>query len=142
MHCGAEFDEPLDAETGQTLDSPGYGGASEAATGSNRSDTSIKAIAVALSVAAFVTIPLVAPANVTLLYLIAVVGVGFYANSQTTASDATQRGLRALAVAPLGIWMASPLVTGFEAFSPFGVFLPAVYAAVVLWIRKEIDSND
>lgn len=143
MHCGAEFDDPVGAETGRPIGTPEYTHSSETAGGATEdSDDSTQSLAVVFAVAALVTFPLVTPENVTLLYFIAVVGVGYYTAVQPTATQAKERGLRALAVGPLGIWLLSPLVVGFEAASLGGVFPPAVYAAIVLSIGKQIESSE
>lgn len=144
MHCGADFEQPVDAETGQTAETPDRarttGTDADGVIGQlTDGDTGPKAVGVALAVAALVTIPLVAPANATALYLIAVAGVGFYAAQQPTASDAATRGLRALAIAPFAIWLFSPLVVGFGAFSPAGIVGPIVYGLVVRSVLRRID---
>ena len=142
MHCGADFDQPVDADSGRAVDGRHRGrtdlkdaldsGDADDITGAlEESDTGATVVSVGLAVVALVTLPLVSPPNVTFLYLVVVVALGLYAARQPTASDAARDGGTALAAAPFLLWLVGPLVNGVDSFSLGSLAAPLVYAFIV-----------
>lgn len=144
MHCGRDFDVPVDADTGRAVQKRTHqGGNWEAALHSGdvgemssaleQSSLGPRLVGVLLGVVALVTVPMVAPPNVTGLYLGAVVGLGILAASRSTVSDAIRVGGKALAVTPLVLWIFSPLFNGFSGLGGRQLIGPIVYAVVALF---------
>jgi len=137
MHCGVDFDNPVEADSGAPVD------------GRNRTDTDWEReadsagsfaagpslVGVGIGLLGLVTVPVVAPANVTLAFLAALFGVGVYAARQPTVSEAARAGLGALAVVPLVLWLLAALFVG-SAGGPFG---PAAYAVVLGLLSRQVD---
>ena len=137
MHCGVDFDHPVEADSGAPIDGPDR---------TNRTwDRETEALgafdvgptlaAVGVAVLGLVTVPLVAPANVTLAFLAAILGVAVYAARQATVTEALQRGLQSLAAVPLVLWLLATLFVG-SAGSLFG---PAAYGVVLSLVGRQFD---
>lgn len=149
MHCGQDFAEPVDADGGRVVghglhDSTGLLSAVE--SGDTRAigrafesrEDGPKVVGVVLAVVAFLTLPIVSPAGVTLLYLAVVGGLGLYAARQPSAADAIRDGGTALAVAPLALWLAAALLSGFAAVAVTDLFGPILYAGLVLFAVRRL----
>ncbi|MBX0350442.1 hypothetical protein [Haloarcula pellucida] len=149
MHCGQDFETPVDADGGRVV---GYGSDDaadfEAALDAGDLDGAIRAlrmrengpkvVGIVLGLVALVTVPLVSPAGVTLLYLAAAVGVGLYASRQPSVDDALRDGGTVLAVVPLVLWLAAALLSGFVGFGVLDLFGPVVYAGLVLFATRRM----
>ena len=137
MHCGADFETPVEADSGR----PVADRQQTDRTGSTEAEflgevgVGPAVAAVGLAVLGLVTVPIVAPANVTLAYLAAVVGVAAYAARQSTVGQATRKGLRSLAVVPLVLWLLAAFFVGAPLGSVVG---PAVYAALFLFLARRV----
>ncbi|MDT3436957.1 hypothetical protein KZ498_19125 [Haloarcula sp. 1CSR25-25] len=154
MHCGRDFDSPVDAGTGTTvLDAGGSQTASDletalnagdldgvrgALTGSGRGPT---LVGIGLAAIALFTLPYATPPGNTLWYLLAVAGVGAVAATQPTVDDAVGTGGKSLALAPFFVVFVDVLwgylVSGLVSASPTVLFGPAIYAGLVMFgIRR------
>jgi len=144
MHCGRDFDAPVDADTGRAVQGRTRRGADlesalhsgdvdEVSTALERSRLGPRLVGGILGVVALVTVPIVAPPNVTWLYLGAVVGLAFLAASRSTVSGAIRVGGKALAITPLALWVLSPLFNGLGGLGGTQLVGPIVYAIVVLF---------
>ena len=149
MHCGRDFDAPVDADTGRAVQDRTRQGADleaalqsgdvdELSTALDRSRLGPRIIGVILGVVALVTVPTVAPPNVMWLYLGAVVGLGLLAASRSTVSDAIRVGGKALAVTPLSLWILSPLFNGFGGLGGTQLVGPLAYAVAVLFVARRL----
>ena len=150
MHCGRDFDSPVDAGTGTTvLDAGGSQTASDletalnagdldgirgALTGSGRGPT---LVGIGLAAIALFTLPYATPPGNTLWYLLAVAGVGAVAATQPTVDDAVGTGGKSLALAPFFVVFVDVLwgylVSGLVSASPTVLFGPAIYAGLVMF---------
>lgn len=150
MHCGADFDSPVDADTGRPVEGRhrqradleralNSGDVDELSDALDSKGIGSTVTGVAVAFAALVTLPWVSPPNVTALYLGAVVGIGIYAARQATVGDALWKGGRALAAAPFALWLLSPLVNGLASFALGKLVGPVVYAVVVGSIARRFD---
>ncbi|WP_336337486.1 hypothetical protein [Haloarcula brevis] len=150
MHCGRDFDSPVDAGTGTTvLDAGGGRTASDLETALNagdvdgiraalsRSDSGPTLVGVGLAAIGLFTLPLVSPPGLTLASLLVVAGVGAVAATKATVDAAIRTGGKALAFAPfllvfldvlLGYLLSGAVVAG-----PTVLLGPAVYAGVVTY---------
>ncbi|MBX0324225.1 hypothetical protein EGH21_14395 [Halomicroarcula sp. F13] len=149
MHCGQDFAEPVEADGGRVvghgLDEP-TGLRSALESGDARAigrtfeshEDGPRVVGVVLAVVAFVTLPMVSPSGVTFLYLAAVAGVGLYATRQPSAADAIRDGGTALAVAPLVLWVAAALLSGFTVVAVTDLFGPILYAGLVLFAVRRL----
>lgn len=143
MHCGRDFDQPVEADGGRPVGS-GRGETTDVAAALEsgdidglrhaleRSDTGMTTVGIAYAVIALVTLPFVAPGGVTLLYLVAVAAVGYVAADQRSLSTAIERGGQALAAAPFLLWLVAGLF-GSAAVSATALLGPVVYAGLVLY---------
>jgi len=154
MHCGRDFEGPVDAGTGATvLDAGGSRTTTDLESALNAGDIDgIKAalassergamlVGIGLAAIALFTLPYATPSGTTLWYLLAVAGVGAVAATQPSADDGVRTGGKALAVAPFFVVFADVLstylVSGIMAASPTVLFAPAVYAGLVIYgIRR------
>lgn len=149
MHCGRDFDAPVDADTGRVVQDRLRQGADletalqsgdvgELSTALDRSRLGPRIAGVILALVALVTVPTVAPPNVTWLFLGAVVGLGLLGASRSTVSDAVRVGATALAITPLALWILSPLFNGFGGLGATQLVGPFAYAAVVLFVVRRL----
>lgn len=150
MHCGADFESPVDADTGRTVEGRhrqradieralNSGDVDELSDALDSNGIGSTVTGVAVAFAALVTLPWVSPPNVTPLYLGAVVGIGIYAARQGTVGDALRKSGRALAAAPFALWLLSPLVNGLGSFALGKLVGPVVYAVVVGSVARRFD---
>lgn len=136
MHCGEDFEYPVDADSGRAIDGRNRQ-ATGAETDAGRGGSGGSPFAgLLLAIVALVTLPVVSPPNVTLLYLGAVVGIGVYASRQPTAREALGKGGSVLAVVPFGLLVLSLFVNGFDSVSIGSLFGPIVYAVVVSTVAQ------
>jgi hypothetical protein len=150
MHCGRDFDSPVDAGTGTTvLDAGGSQTASNLETALNagdldgvrtaltRSDSGPTLVGVGLAAVALFTLPFVSPPGLTLSYLLVVAGVGAVAATKSSADAAIRTGGKALALAPFLLVFVDVLIgylfSGAVATTPTVLLGPAVYAGVVMY---------
>ena len=138
MHCGEDFEDPIDADTGRPVEGRGDRGLSSDAGALSGSDSGAKAVGVVLAVAALVTLPWASPGGVTLFYLLAVAGIGIYASTQPTASDALRDGGAALAIAPILLWLVAAFTGGVGGVSASSLLTPFIYAFVVTAITRRL----
>lgn len=157
MHCGRDFDSPVDAGSGTTiLDARGGQTTADLESALNAGDVDgIKAalassergatlVGIGLAAVALFTLPYATPSGNTLWYLLAVAGVAGVAATQPTADDAVSTGGKALAVAPFFVVFVDVLLeyltSGLLTAGPAVLFAPAVYAALVIygirWYRR------
>ena len=156
MHCGRDFDSPVDAGTGTTiLDAGGSQTASDLEAALNagdvdgiqnalaQSDNGPTIVGVVLAGIALFTLPLVSPPGAS-LYLLVVAGVGAIAATQSTFDAALRTGGKALALAPfllVGIDVFLGYLSGGAVATSATVLVgPAVYAGLVMygvrWYRR------
>ncbi|MFB6222274.1 MAG: hypothetical protein ABEH86_01200 [Haloarcula sp.] len=146
MHCGREFESPVDAGTGTTvLDAGGSQTATALETALNsgdldgirralsRGDSGPTLVGIGLGTVALFTLPFASPPGVTLWYLLAVVGVGSVAATQATVDAAIRTGVKALALAPFMLVFIDVLLGGFNTAAPTALLGPAVYAGLALY---------
>ncbi|RKS80844.1 hypothetical protein BDK61_0103 [Haloarcula quadrata] len=156
MHCGRDFDSPVDAGTGTTvLDAGGSQTTSDLEAALNagdldgiqnaltRSDNGPTIVGVVLAGIALFTLPLVSPPGAA-LYLLVVAGVGAIAATQSTFDAALRTGGKALALAPfllvfIDVFLGY-LFSGMVATSATVLVGPAIYAGLVMygirWYRR------
>ena len=148
MHCGADFDSPVDADTGRAVEGRhrqradleralNSGDVDELSAALDSKGVGSAVAGVAVAFAALLTLPWVSPPNMTALYLGAVVGIGIYAARQASVGDAIRKGGRALAAAPFALWLLAPLVNGVASFALGTLLGPLVYAVVVVSIARQ-----
>ncbi|MDQ2070970.1 hypothetical protein ACODNH_11890 [Haloarcula sp. NS06] len=156
MHCGRDFESPVDAGTGTTvLDAGGSQTTSDLEAALNagdldgiqnalaQSDNGPTIVGVVLAGIALFTLPLVSPPGAA-LYLLVVAGVGAIAATQSTFDAALRTGGKALALAPFVLVFIdvflSYLFSGMVATDPTALFGPAIYAGLVMygirWYRR------
>ncbi|MEF8829159.1 MAG: hypothetical protein V5A49_08990 [Haloarcula sp.] len=150
MHCGRDFDSPVDAGTGTTvLDAGGSQTTSDLEAALNagdldgvrgalaRSERGATLVGIGLAAIALFTLPYATPSGNTLWYLLAVAGVGAVAATQATVDGAVDTGGKALALAPFFVVsvdvLQGYLVSGAVAASPTVLFGPAIYAGLVMF---------
>ena len=149
MHCGRDFDAPVDHDTGRAVKERHRRGADlEAALHSGNVDELSTALegsrfgprlaGVVLGLVGLVTVPIVSPPNVTGLYLGAVVGLGFLSATRSTVTDSIRTGGKALAVTPLALWLLTPLFNGLGGLGGTQLIAPMVYAIVVLFVVRRL----
>ena len=149
MHCGRDFDSPVDAGTGTTvLDAGGSQTTSDLEAALNagdldgiqnalaQSDNGPTLVGVVLAAIALFTLPLVLPPGLG-LYLLVVAGVGAIAATQSTVDAAVRTGGKALALAPfllvfLDVFLEY-LFGGAIAATPAVLVGPAIYAGLVMY---------
>lgn len=157
MHCGRDFDSPVDAGTGTTvLDAGGSRTTADLERALNagdltgiqgalaRSERGPTLVGIGLAALALFTLPYATPSGTALWYLLAVAGVGAVAATQSSADDAVRTGGKALALAPFFVVFAdvltSYLTAGLVTASPTALFAPAIYAGLVVygvrWYRR------
>ncbi|WP_058993076.1 hypothetical protein [Haloarcula sp. CBA1127] len=156
MHCGRDFESPVDAGTGTTvLDAGGSQTTSDLEAALNagdldgiqnaltRSDNGPTIVGVVLAGIALFTLPLVSPPGAA-LYLLVVAGVGAIAATQSTFDGALRTGGKALALAPfllvfIDVFLGY-LFSGMVATSATVLVGPAIYAGLVMygirWYRR------
>nr|WP_240938325.1 zinc ribbon domain-containing protein [Haloarcula rubripromontorii] len=156
MHCGRDFDSPVDAGTGTTvLDAGGSQTTSDLEAALNagdldgiqnaltQSDNGSTIVGVVLAGIALFTLPLVSPPGAA-LYLLVVAGVGAIAATQPTFDAALRTGGKALALAPfllvfIDVFLGY-LSSGMVATSATVLVGPAIYAGLVMygirWYRR------
>jgi len=150
MHCGRDFDSPVDAGTGTTvLDAGGSQTTSDFEAALNagdldgiqnalaQSDNGPRLVGVVLAGIALFTLPIVSPPGVTLSYLLVVAGVGAIAATQSTFDAAIRTGGKALALAPfllvfIDVFLGY-LFGGTVATSATVLVGPAIYAGLVMY---------
>ncbi|MFY4814050.1 hypothetical protein ACOJIV_15290 [Haloarcula sp. AONF1] len=156
MHCGRDFDSPVDAGTGTTvLDAGGSQTTSDLEAALNagdldgiqnalaQSDNGPTIVGVVLAGIALFTLPLVSPPGAA-LYLLVVAGVGAIAATQSTFDAALRTGGKALALAPFVLVFIDVflgyLFSGMVATSATVLVGPAIYAGLVMygirWYRR------
>lgn len=147
MHCGRDFDAPVDAAHGR---SPGSSAAADIETAMESGDFSgilvsfeehdsgPLLVGIALGVVALFTLPFASPDGVTLWYLLAVVGIGYVAADADSVDVALDRGAKALAVTPFLLVFVRILLSGFLTVSVVSLIAPTVYAALVLFAHRAI----
>ncbi|WP_254272573.1 zinc ribbon domain-containing protein [Haloarcula marina] len=148
MHCGADFEAPVDADGGYLASGEGARLQSALESGdfdgvlvaTDRFDGGTTAVGVVLGFAALVTLPIVSPPGVTLLYLAACVGIGVFAANQPTVREAIRDGGTALAVVPFVLWLLAALLFGRPA-SVWNLAGPIVYAGVVLFVTRKVAAE-
>lgn len=138
MHCGEDFQDPVDADTGRPVEGRGDRGLSGGSDALDGSEYGSTAVGIVLSIAALVTLPWASPSGVTLFYLLAVVGIGVYASRQPTASDALRDGGAALAIAPILLWLVSAVTGGLADLSGTSLLTPFIYAFVATAITRRL----
>nr|WP_225307813.1 MULTISPECIES: zinc ribbon domain-containing protein [unclassified Haloarcula] len=149
MHCGRDFDSPVDAGTGSTvLDAGGSQTTSDLEAALNagdldgiqnalaQSENGPTIVGVVLAGIALVTLPLVSPPG-ALLFLLIVAGVGGIAATQSTSEAAVRTGGKALALAPfllvfIDVFLGY-LFGGAVAISATILIGPAIYAGLVMY---------
>nr|WP_233563552.1 zinc ribbon domain-containing protein [Haloarcula sp. Atlit-7R] len=156
MHCGRDFESPVDAGTGTTvLDAGGSQPTSDLEAALNagdldgiqnaltQSDNGPTIVGVVLAGIALFTLPLVSPPGAA-LYLLVVAGVGAIAATQPTFDAALRTGGKALALAPfllvfIDVFLGY-LFSGAVATSATVLVGPAIYAGLVMygirWYRR------
>ncbi|GGK67237.1 hypothetical protein [Haloarcula sebkhae] len=156
MHCGRDFDSPVDAGTGTTvLDAGGSQTTSDLEAALNagdldgiqnalaQSDNGPTIVGVVFAGIALFTLPLVSPPGAA-LYLLVVAGVGAIAATQSTFDAALRTGGKALALAPfllvfIDVFLGY-LFSGMVATSATVLVGPAIYAGLVMygirWYRR------
>ncbi|NLV14265.1 hypothetical protein [Haloarcula argentinensis] len=156
MHCGRDFDSPVDAGTGTTvLDAGGSQTTSDLEAALNagdldgiqnalaQNDNGPTIVGVVLAGIALFTLPLVSPPGAA-LYLLVVAGVGAIAATQSTFDAALRTGGKALALAPFVLVFIDVflgyLFSGMVATSATVLVGPAIYAGLVMygirWYRR------
>ena len=137
MHCGVDFDHPVEADSGAPVDDRRRTDRQATSGGDALSefDAGPSLAGVATAVLGLITVPVVAPANVTLAYLAAVVGVGAYTARQASVTEALRRGLGSLAVVPLALWLLATLFVRGSG----NLFGPAAYAVVLGLVARRFD---
>jgi len=148
MHCGADFERPVDADTGRAVEGRNRqradleralnsGDVNELSSALDSKGIGSAFAGLAVAFAALVTLPFVSPPNVTALYLAAVVGIGIYAARQSSTGAAVRKGGFAMAAVPFALWLLSPLVNGIASFALGKLLGPLVYAVVVGSIARQ-----
>ena len=148
MHCGADFEQPVDADTGRAVEGRhrqradleralNSGDVDELSAALDSSGTGAALAGTAVAFGALLTLPLVSPPNVTAFYLAAVAGIGIYAARQASAGAAIRKGGLSMAAAPFVLWLLSPLVNGVASFALGKLVGPLVYAVVVSSIARQ-----
>ncbi|MFC6864011.1 zinc ribbon domain-containing protein [Halomicroarcula sp. GCM10025817] len=136
MHCGADFEEPVDAGGSDLASVLERGDTDDVLVVVGDSEYGPSAAGIVLGAVALFTLPVVSPPGVTLLYLVAVVAVGYLAAQRETFADAVDRGVQLLALAPFALWVVAAL--GGRPVG-FGVLVgPVVYAALLLFAARRI----
>ncbi|GCF13440.1 hypothetical protein Harman_13750 [Haloarcula mannanilytica] len=151
MHCGRDFDSPVDAGTGTTVLDAGGGSQTtsdlEAALNAGDldgiqhalagSDNGPRVVGFALGTIALFTLPIVSPPGVTLSYILVVAGVAAIGASRSTVDDAVRTGGKALALAPFLLVFIDVLLgylyNGVIATMPTVLLGPAIYAGFVMY---------
>jgi membrane associated rhomboid family serine protease len=136
MHCGADIEHPVDAESGAPIERRAtVGNARE----SDETTTGATVVGVALAILAALTLPLVAPPDALLLVLATAVGVGVGAARQSTPTAAVRTGGKSLAAAPFAIWFVWGLLNGLGNVEPQALFGAIVYALVVVSVTRAVE---
>ncbi|EMA29003.1 hypothetical protein [Haloarcula japonica] len=158
MHCGRDFDSPVDAGTGSTILDAGGGSQTtsdlEAALNAGdldgiqnaltQSDSGPRLVGFALGAVALFTLPIVSPPGVPLSYILVVAGVAGIGATQSTVDAALRTGGKALALAPfllvfIDVFL-SYLFSGLVTTSATTLVGPAIYAGLVMygirWYRR------
>lgn len=137
MHCGVDFERPIDADSGQAVRDRHDGRGGYAASADD-GESNATAVGLVVAVVGLVTLPFVTPPGMTLFYVTAAVVAGVVAGSQSSLAAAASKGGLALAVAPLVLWALSLVVPGTGGFS-VGSLVPALaYAIVVSSLARSI----
>jgi len=138
MHCGEDFREPVDAETGRAVENRHTGGVDDDQLGT-ADDGNVTLVGALVVVVGLFTLPWVTPPGMALFYFAAAVGPGLLAARQPSVDAAVARGGTALAAAPFLLWALSAVVPDTGEFSLGGLVGPVVYAAVVLTVVRQFD---
>jgi len=149
MHCGRDFDGPVDADGGRLRTDTNRRGEPDLEAALNEGDLGAivdaaergeaggKAVGVALAVVALLTLPMVAPTSgATLVYLVLVGLVGYVAATQDSVAGAVETGTKALAAAPFVLWAFVALQRGFTGVTVSSLFGPVVYAGLALYAAR------
>ncbi|MFC7026657.1 zinc ribbon domain-containing protein [Halomicroarcula sp. GCM10025324] len=136
MHCGADFAEPVDANGNDLAAVLERSDSDDLMVLVGDSEYGQRAVGIVVGAIALFTLPIVSPPGTTLLYLVAVVGVGYLTAQRETVADAVDRGAQLLALVPFLLWL-------FAAFSGravgIGVLVgPVVYAALALFVARRV----
>lgn len=138
MHCGVDFEHPVDADSGRAVESRHSGGVDSNQLGPEEADTAVRVVAVLVAVFGLVTLPFVTPPGVTLFSVAAALLAGVSAGGQSSAAEAAARGGSLLAVTPVVLWLVAALVLGTGA--SLGGLVPALaYAIVVAAVARQFD---
>ena len=127
MHCGADFEEPVDAGGSDLASVLERGDTDDVLVVVGDSEYGPSAAGIVLGAVALFTLPVVSPPGVTLLYLAA---------QRETFADAVDRGVQLLALAPFALWVVAAL-----GGRPVGLGVlvgPVVYAALLLFAARRI----
>ena len=138
MHCGEEFEQPVDADSGRAVENRHSGGVDSDQLGTDDGSAGPTAVGVAVAVFGLVTLPFVTPPGMTLFYLAAAVGAGLVAAAQSSTGEAVARGGTALGATPVVLWFLSALVLGTGA-SPGGLVPALVYSILVSSAARRTD---
>lgn len=147
MHCGRDFDAPVDAGDSRSLGSSTTADIETAMESGDISgllasfedhDSGPLLVGIALGVVALFTLPFASPAGVTPWYLLAVVGIGYLAADADSVDASLERGAKALALTPFLLVFVRLLLAGVAAVSVASLIAPIVYAALVLFVHRAI----
>ncbi|PSP82622.1 hypothetical protein BRC96_10435 [Halobacteriales archaeon QS_6_64_34] len=140
MHCGEDFRNPIDADSGRPVQDRAGGKADhESAVDDGSSDASTVGLLVA--VFGLVTLPFVSPPGMLVFYVVAAVAAGMYAAGQSSLAGAAARGGAALAVAPLALWTLALFMSGPSALSVGSLLAPLAYALVVAAVAASLTKS-
>ncbi|WP_424002300.1 hypothetical protein ACOZ4I_01455 [Haloarcula salina] len=147
MHCGRDFDAPVDAgslgssTTADIETAMESGDFSGLLVSFEEHDSGPLLVGIALGVVALFTLPFASPAGVTLWYLLAVVGIGYVAADADSVDAALDRGAKALALTPFLLVFVRIILSGFMTVSVLSLLAPSVYAALVLFAHRAISRR-
>lgn len=136
MHCGADIEHPVDADSGAVIERRATVGT---ARESDERNTGARLVGVLVAVLAAGTLPLVAPPDSLFLLLATAVGVGVGAARQATPTAALRTGGTSLAVAPFALWLVWGLLNGLGNIEPQALFGALIYALVVTSVTRAVD---
>ena len=138
MHCGEDFQQPIDADSGRAVENRHSGGTDGNQLGTDDDGRSATAAGVAVAIFGLVTLPFVTPPGMSLFYVAAAVGAGMVAAAQSSTAQAIARGGTALGATPIVLWFLSALVLDTGA-SPRGLVPALVYSILVSSVAKRAD---
>lgn len=144
MHCGADFEEPVEADGGRVRTRHDDGGV-RAALERGDVDGALAGlddgrgptlVGVAVGLVALLSLGVVVPATLPTRVVVALV-VGYVAADRSTVDAAVERGARALAVAPVVLLVIYTVRTGITP-SPFDLLQVGLYAGLVLFVARRL----